>query len=412
MKNGFAFPLALGTIVVLSVLVSLALSLFVRHQQVTSAWHALDQAQLNTQNALHAFQTWNSGYRPQRLQGQFEFQPGDGFAYQAMPWGLHWLVVVRGYCGNQSLRAWGVVGKTGKHPSYLSVSHATHWDSQVTLEGDLLMEPSSIHPHSKLPVSPNTFWSDTRPPILTSKELGNHLQAPFKNKWHQQFRAFHAHAEIRRVSQEIDLTQLPQTIPLILLGDSITITGHYAGTGPLVIAAENSLKTFGQIHINNALVLARNRLVVQDSLRARNTHFVASQISVHAPTDFEGSMVAYNIGKTLSPKLKLMGKGIAKGCFLALRIDDVEPQKTQALLQKGKFIETTGFLYSSGRMDVKGRHRGSLQTQRFIHHDQQRTVSDWVTDFQWQTTPWVPLPWSFQNGTPQFQSLQLTGEVQ
>ncbi|CAM2069672.1 hypothetical protein SCOR_30135 [Sulfidibacter corallicola] len=401
MRPGFSYAVVLAVLLLLTIFSFLMLGQFRMVHEVEYRWWALEQATLNSFNAVNAFTRDLNRGRP-RSKGTLTFTPENGFAYEALPFGPFWLVRSRGYAGGQDVTTAQVVGSGW--PQYAEVAASLEMDpEQVRIGGQVRTRGRFLFSR---PIS-----EDARERLVTLDSLGQgsidqpdrsrlaeHLQRQDQPDWLETLATWFPDIQHRDLSGTTQLRKLPEETELSLFeatdGTKITGTVNIGGISFWHIDGDLVLeRTTGW---RDVWIVASDAIRIHGSFEGSQVHLVAPVIDVQA-RDFACDSCSFTAFDWQSDGrraggLSLSGEGSFSGALVALGpAGHLDGRKAGILISRN--VDTQGLIWSAGRIGIRGRHQGAIVADHWVTQDGSTSFQGLVKEITLEPLPGLWSPW-------------------
>lgn len=373
-RRGFAYALSLAVLLALTVLTAMLLWRLDHQSDVEYGWWCHEQAALNCQGAVNAFLSGVNAARP-ATEGTFAFVEGVGFRYRAVPFGAFWLLRSDGFTDGRTAVAWQVIGAAWPEGPALQVDQPL---AQLTIGEEAVVNGRlavrDIGRDDKHPLyhrAEQRLFEDIDPEVLQ-----NHLRAQFEPDWRAQLTELVPDVQWLEGGRIWDASAAgaeagegPEPgLTVVVLAEQALVRGDWPGRRPLLILAPGEVVFEQQVTLNRTWINALGTVRWRGGLSARELHVSAESVTVAGALDAQASsLLALPVARdSRRPAvLSLVGSGRFEGALAALP-NRVGSGENRVLVQVGSRIDTVGWLWSGGDLQIQGRHDGVVIGRRWV----------------------------------------------
>lgn len=407
--QAFALPYTLFVVAFLLISGYLLVLQFMHTVKVEYAWHSLDQANLNIQNAANSFHHRQKGFQVGEHQAEFEFQADNGFAFQVVPFSVFWLGDFQGFCAEQSLRQLQVIGHNyHPEPALIMGSRLSRTKvlSNTRIEGDIQTLEEDLDPIRNHPLFAQSDFGEF--PNFQESQLTTHLSAQFAPDYRAKLNAIvPSLAWLDVDSPTFDLASLSEQADLqvIHFKSGVTISGVLpSDSPPILILGERVVKLQITQEIHDMWVLSKDQVILQGSLIGSNLHFAGSSISVLGSVDaIKSSLLSvfWVQSSNKSANIGISGEGSFSGTLAAIVPPGVNGNKTGgARVSTSAGISTEGFVYCEGETNLSGPHHGAVVTRNWLLQEGGNALPGQFKNVRLKADRAATGPWGLPLGRP------------
>jgi hypothetical protein len=403
--RAFALPYVLFVILFLLTAGFFLIQQFMHSEKVEFSWHSLDQAQINRLNAVNHFYNGQKGFTQNEAKVVFEFAPRNGFEYKCIPLGAYWLADINGFAGNHDLQQRAILGSHYRLDQTLIMDSklaSLRTSAQTQVDGKVQFLEDTDPKTEQHPLFDQADFD--RFPKYVDESLIEHLTFQFSEQWREQLQTMFGSVDFREVeTKQLALDSLTTQAQLIVLRAQkfLTLTGNQPeNSPPIIILAEEELNLQGVSNINHLWILSKSQVLAQDQLMGYQLHIAAAAFSGRSlDLDLKQSSIftmPWFGNKGIKASVGISGKGRFEGALIALD----SPSEKGASMYKDKNIETAGYIYSDGVVNLLGKHQGNILGTTWVYEEGGNVFPNRMADIQLTVGIGSPGPWSLPGGKP------------
>ncbi len=374
MKRGFAYALCLAVLLALTLLTTMLLWRFEHQSDVEYGWWCHEQAALNCQGAVNAFLSGVNAAAP-TTEGTFDFVEGIGFRYRAVPFGAFWLLRSDGYTDGRTAVAWQLVGAAWPEGPALQVDQPL---SQLTIgENAAVAGRLAVRDIGRDGRHPLYHRAEQRPfDDIDPRVLQQHLRDQFTPEWRAQLNALVPDVQWLEGGRAWDTAtafaeagEAPEPgLTVVILEDGAVVRGDWQGRRPLLLLARGGVIFEHRVTLQRTWINALGTVRWRGGLTGRELHVSAESVTLVGAVDAQASsLLAIPVPRdSRRPAvLSLVGSGRFEGALAAFP-NRLGSGENRVLVQVGGRLDTVGWLWSGGDLQIQGRHRGVVIGRRWV----------------------------------------------
>ncbi|MCB1049816.1 MAG: hypothetical protein H6510_16690 [Acidobacteria bacterium] len=367
--RAFAYAIVLGVLLLITVMSLMLVRRQGQTQWVNQNWAMLEQAQLNTHNALNLF-TQSSLTYSNGGTGAFEFEPENGFNWQFLPLGMAYIVETEGICGPHRLHKRWVVGARAPDSPRLTLSQSVKDMSlrpKATIDGTIWFDASVQQGWNP----PENMIGLAEPKDITPfsfSGLAQHLNTQGSEAWLTTLKEMFPNLRVMGLPERLNVKELASSDPVVLIGDSVQLTGTLETSGFRILLVNQCRAE--TIQASDLWIIAKDRIEVRGQSGGSQCHFLAPQIATYDQIDFENSSftaVNWALDNGRDAAIHLYGQGFFQGSLVALAMDESLARefsfekKGGCIVFKETGIATEGLIFSQNVVSIRGSHHGTIR---------------------------------------------------